>query len=40
MARRTVTALLEKWQLNDLSPVDYDLTCGIVLELNHQATER
>ena len=40
MARRTVTALLEKWQLNDLSPVDYDLTCGIVLEMNHQATER
>ena len=37
MARRTVTAMLEKWQLNDLSPVDYDLTRGIVLELNQRA---
>ena len=40
MAKRTVTMLLEKWQSNDLSPVDDDLTCGIVLELNHRATER
>ena len=40
MAKRTVTMLLEKWQSNDLSPVDDDLACGIVLELNHRATER
>ena len=40
MAKRTVTMQLEKWQSNDLSPVDDDLTCGIVLELNHRATER
>ena len=40
MAKRTVTMLLEKWQSNDLSPVDDDLTCGIVLELNHRTTER
>ena len=40
MAKRTVTMLLEKWQSNNLSPVDDDLTRGIVLELNHRAIER
>ena len=37
IAKRAVTALVEQWQLGDLSPVDYDLTCGIVLELNQRA---